>query len=103
MTVSRAYTTPIKATAGIISRTTAKANAMYQSGIGSASPVDRSNGTAWIDTPLLIAAAFRVNESGIRHFIYVTPTEPQQLVWLVPQVGIDYQIETSTNLHWQIK
>ena len=45
----------------------------------------------------------RTQDTGIRHFLYVTPTEPQHLVWLVPQVGIDYQIETSTDLHWQIK
>ncbi len=41
-------------------------------------------------------------QSGLRHFLTVTPTEPQQLVWLNPQTGIDYNIETSTGLHWKI-
>lgn len=42
-------------------------------------------------------------DSGLLHFLNVAPSEPQQLVWLVPQVGIDYAITTSTGLHWQIK
>jgi hypothetical protein len=41
-------------------------------------------------------------QSGLRHFLTVTPTEPQQLVWLNPQTGIDYNINTSTGLHWKI-
>ena len=45
----------------------------------------------------------RTRDVGLLHWLHVTPEEPQQLVWLVPQVGIDYQIETSTNLKWQIK
>ena len=45
----------------------------------------------------------RTRESGLMYWLNVTPTEPQNLVWLVPQVGIDYQIDTSTNLKWQIK
>lgn len=45
----------------------------------------------------------RTRDTGLYHWLNVTPTEPQQLVWLVPQVGIDYQIETSTDLHWEIK
>lgn len=48
-------------------------------------------------------AGERTRETGLFHWIQVTPTEPQHLVWLVPQVGIDYQIETSTDLHWEIK
>ena len=48
-------------------------------------------------------AGERTRETGLFHWIQVTPTEPQHLVWLVPQIGIDYQIETSTDLHWEIK
>lgn len=43
------------------------------------------------------------DESGLAHFLHVTPETPQQLVWLVPQYGIDYTIETSSGLKWQIK
>ena len=43
------------------------------------------------------------NESGLARFLHVTPETPQQLVWLVPQYGIDYTIETSRGLKWQIK
>ena len=48
-------------------------------------------------------AGERTRDIGLWHWIQVTPTEPQHLVWLVPQVGIDYKIETSTNLKWEIK
>lgn len=42
-----------------------------------------------------------VDQSDITKFLYVTPTEPQQLVWLVHQYGIDYTVESNTN--WEIK
>ena len=48
-------------------------------------------------------AGERTRDTGLWHWIQVTPTEPQHLVWLVPQVGIDYHIETSTDLHGEIK
>ena len=46
-------------------------------------------------------SADRTRDTGLFHWLQVTPTEPQQLVWLNPQ-GIDYNIETSTGLHWKI-
>lgn len=46
--------------------------------------------------------ASMTEQSGLHHFLTVTPTEPQQLLWLNPQTGIDYNIETSTGLHWKI-
>jgi hypothetical protein len=46
--------------------------------------------------------ASMTEQSGLHHFLTVTPTEPQQLIWLNPQTGIDYNIETSTGLHWKI-
>lgn len=45
----------------------------------------------------------RIRGAGLFTWLRVTPTEPQHLVWLVPQVGVDYQIETSTDLNWEIK
>ena len=42
-------------------------------------------------------------ETGLLRFLNVTPEAPQQLVWLVPQYGVDYTITTSTDLKWQIK
>lgn len=48
-------------------------------------------------------SAERTRDTGLLHWLHVEPTEPQQLVWLVPQYGIDYTVETSTNLKWQIK
>jgi hypothetical protein len=46
----------------------------------------------------------RTRATGLQHYwLQVTPTEPQQLLWLNPQYGIDYQIETSTKLKWAIK
>lgn len=40
-------------------------------------------------------------ETNLMTYLRVSPVEPQQLVWLVPQVGIDYTIESNTN--WNIK
>jgi hypothetical protein len=51
----------------------------------------------------LAAASERTRESGLLSWIRVLPEQPQELVWLTPQVGIDYTIKTSTELEWQIK
>ena len=48
-------------------------------------------------------AGAQTKEQGLYHWMNVSPEQPQNIVWLVPQVGIDYTIETSTNLKWQIK
>ena len=51
-------------------------------------------------TPTVNGEGERTRESGLMHWLYVTPTEPQEIVWLQP--GIDYNIETSSNLNWKI-
>lgn len=38
--------------------------------------------------------------SGVTKYLRVQPETPQQLIWLVPQYGIDYQVESNTN--WNI-
>lgn len=58
---------------------------------------------AWAQPFGVSVKARPTEDSGLLHFLHVAPSEPQQLVWLVPQVGIDYAITTSTGLHWQIK
>ena len=50
----------------------------------------------------MAAAAERTRESGLRSWIRVLPEQPQELVWLTPQVGIDYDIHTSSVLDWRI-
>ena len=47
-------------------------------------------------------SADRTRKTGLFHWLQVTPTEPQQLVWLNPQMGIDYNIKTLTGLRWNI-
>jgi hypothetical protein len=47
-------------------------------------------------------SADRTRETGLFHWLQVTPTEPQQLLWLNPQYGIDYDIRTSSGLDWNI-
>ena len=42
-------------------------------------------------------------ETGLKHWINVMPTDPQLLVWLTPQVGIDYTVTTSSKLDWDIE
>lgn len=51
-------------------------------------------------TPTVNGEGERTRESGLYHWLKVTPTEPQEIVWLQP--GIDYNIETSTDLNWKI-
>ena len=41
------------------------------------------------------------DDVSLMKYLRVTPVDPQTLVWLVPQVGIDYTIESNTN--WNIK
>lgn len=43
------------------------------------------------------------DQTGLLRFMRVTPEDPQQLVWLVPQYGVDYTVTASRNLEWQIK
>lgn len=43
----------------------------------------------------------RSREAGVFHWLKVIPEAPQNFVWLHPE-GIDYDIETSTNLKWKI-
>ena len=59
-------------------------------------------GKAFPELKPVNADADRTRETGLFHWLQVTPTEPQQLVWLNPQMGIDYDINTSTGLHWKI-
>ena len=59
-------------------------------------------GKAFPELKPVNADAFRTRDTGLFHWLEVTPTEPQQLVWLNPQYGIDYTINTSSGLHWKI-
>ena len=43
----------------------------------------------------------RSREAGVFHWLKVMPEAPQNFVWLHPD-GVDYNIETSTNLKWKI-
>ena len=47
------------------------------------------------------ASGRMTEEPNLKAYLRVSPVEPQQLVWLVPQVGIDYTIESNTD--WNIK
>lgn len=51
-------------------------------------------------TPTVNGEGERTRESGLMRWLHVKPTEPQEIVWLQP--GIDYHIETSTDLKWKI-
>ena len=70
---------------------------------GTAAARGQVHGSGLPRTRPLAAAAERTRESGLLSWIRVLPEQPQELVWLTPQVGIDYTIETSTDLEWQIK
>jgi hypothetical protein len=94
----------IKATAKIISNIPARWWADARGQVhGRALPRTRPQASAAGELPLTDGSAERTREAGLRHWIKVQPEQPQEIVWLTPQVGIDYQIETSTDLHWIIK
>ena len=81
----------LRATAHAIQTATAKAAALLA-----------VSGRAGDTLRPIDGSADRTRKTGLFHWLQVTPTEPQQLVWLNPQMGIDYTIETSTGLHWKI-
>lgn len=51
--------------------------------------------------PGIAARAMLTDKTGVSRYLRVTPTEPQILVWLVPQYGVDYQVASNTD--WNIK
>ncbi len=81
----------LRATAHAIQTATAKAAALLAVSGRASDALRPIDGTA-----------DRTRETGIFHWLQVTPTEPQQHVRLNPQYGIDYTINTSTGLHWKI-
>ena len=60
------------------------------------------DGKAFPELKPINSDAYRTRGTGLLAWIEVTPTEPQQLVWLNPQYGIDYDIRTSSGLNWKI-
>jgi hypothetical protein len=60
------------------------------------------DGKAFPELKPVNADAYRTRDTGLFHWLEVTPTESQQLVWLNPQIGIDYDIRTSSGLDWKI-
>ena len=60
------------------------------------------DGKAFPELKPINSDAYRTRNTGLFHWLQVTPTEPQQLVWLNPQYGIDYDIRTSSFLDWKI-
>ena len=56
---------------------------------------------AWAQPSGVSASGRMTEETNLKTYLRISPVEPQQLVWLVPQVGIDYTIESNTD--WNIK
>jgi hypothetical protein len=55
---------------------------------------------AWAQPSGVSASGRMTEETNLKTYLRVSPVDPQQLVWLVPQVGIDYTIESNKN--WNI-
>ena len=56
---------------------------------------------AWAQPSGVSASGRMTEETNLKTYLRVSPVEPQHLVWLVPQVGVDYTIESNTD--WNIK
>ena len=83
----------------IVSSTAIGKGSMIGSISGRAATFGMTKGSG-TTTPTVNGEGERTRESGLMRWLYVTPTEPQEIVWLQP--GIDYHIETSTDLKWKI-
>ena len=55
---------------------------------------------AWAQPSGVSASGRMTEETSLKTYLRVSPVDPQQLVWLVPQVGVDYTIESNTD--WNI-
>ena len=55
---------------------------------------------AWAQPSGVSVSGRMTEESNLKAYLRVSPVEPQQLVWIVPQVGVDYTIESNKN--WNI-
>ena len=93
----------MKGSAAIISRVQATASLPRGQVIGRILPRTCPLAGSADGLPMADGSAERTRKTGLYHYLHVWPEQPQELVWLTPQVGIDYQIETSTDLEWQIK
>lgn len=89
----------MKGQAYIVSSTAIGKGSMMGSISGRAATFGMTKGSG-TTTPTVNGEGERTRESGLYHWLTVTPTEPQEIVWLQP--GIDYHIETSTDLKWRI-
>lgn len=80
-----------------------KANARLITGSlrATASIVGGIAAQAWAQPSGVSASGRMTEETSLKTYLRVSPVEPQQLVWLVPQVGVDYTIESNTD--WNIK
>ena len=56
---------------------------------------------AWAQPSGVSASGRMTEDTNLMTYLRVSPVDPQQLVWIVPQVGIDYTIESNTD--WNIK
>ncbi len=58
--------------------------------------------TAWAQPSGVSASGRMTEDTNLMTYLRVSPVEPQKLVWINPQYGIDYDIRTSKGLHWNI-
>ena len=79
------------------------ATVVTSSGLAISRAIDPVMAAATILPNHIRGKAGPTDDVGLQHYLRVTPEEPQELVWLTPQVGIDYTIEASTNLNWKIR
>ena len=90
----------MKGNATITGNITGQATVALADISGKATVMGLINGDAKTTKPI-DGSGDRSRDAGLFHWLQVTPEAPQHLVWLSPQ-GIDYNIETSTGLHWKI-
>lgn len=84
----------------IVSSTAIGKGSMMGGISGRAATFGMTKGSGRDTVPTAIGEGERTRKTGLFHWLQVTPTEPQEIVWLQP--GIDYHIETSTDLKWRI-
>ena len=84
-----------------IASTSAIGKGIMMGGVsGKAATFCMTKGSGHNTVSVVNGEAERTREAGLYHWLKVMPVEPQEIVWLQP--GIDYSIETSSDLKWKI-
>lgn len=80
----------------------ARASVMQGAVSGRASVIGTASGAGCGIRSGIRAEAEVIDDVILAKYLRVTPEAEQWLVWLTPQVGVDYTVEANRGLTWQV-